>query len=135
MVSYAGMNNERLEELLRNALPDLDGQDGRWHAPVGDLELFVESDEEHDRLRIMVPVAQADRTDNDLLWVLLLANYSLAVGARYAVHDGLVWCVFLHRLSWITEPELSGSLASVVSLAKNTGGTFSTTDSDVVLEG
>lgn len=134
MVSHAGMNNARLEALLRESFANLCGEDGMWSAAVDDLELFVLSDEQEDRVRIMIPVAQAERADRDLMYVLLHANYNLARDAKYAIHDGLVWCTFLHRLSWLTAPELDSALRSVITLARNTGSTFSSVDSGLVFD-
>ncbi|MHC5004301.1 MAG: hypothetical protein ACYTJ0_14395 [Planctomycetota bacterium] len=132
MIADAGMNNTRLAGLLRRRYPHVEGADGLWRVALEgsepELELYVLTDVEEDRIRIMIPVAQADRTDNDLLWVLLLANYDLALDAKYAVQDGVVWCLFLHRLSWLTEAELQNALDHVVTLARNTGSTFSSID-------
>ena len=74
----------------------------------------------------MVPVAEVTPSDTGLLWVLLVANYDHSLDARYAVHDGIVWCTYLHRLSWMSEHQVDHALASVLTLARNTGTTFST---------
>jgi hypothetical protein len=131
MIADAGMNNGRLAALLRRRYSQVEGDDGLWRVPLpsrDDLDMYVLTDVEQDRIRIMIPVAQADRADNDLLWVLLLANYDLALDAKYAIQDGVVWCIFLHRLSWLTEAELHNALDHVVTLARNTGSTFSSSD-------
>ena len=133
MVAHGGMNDARIETLLRRMFPDLEGEPGIWRAPVDDFDLFITTDEDQDRIRIMIPVARAERADNDLLWVLLVANYDLAADARYAIHHDLVWCTFQQRLSWFTEPELHNAVNSVITLARNTGSTFSSTD--LVVEG
>jgi hypothetical protein len=120
------MNNARLERLLRRAFPQLQGERGCWCAKLDDeLEVYVLTDEPADRVRILIPVAQAVRRDNDLLWVLLVANFDLTQDARYAVHDGLVWCTLLTHLSSLSEPQLKSALEQVIRLARNTGSTFS----------
>jgi hypothetical protein len=121
------MTVARLVDVLRQSFPELEGtaEQGFWRASVDGFEVYVMADVDGDRLRIMVPVAEADRTDSDLLWVLLVANYDLSVDARYAVQDDVVWCTFLHRLSWMSDVEVTSALTSVLTLAKNTGTTFS----------
>jgi hypothetical protein len=121
------MTIARLVDVLRRSFPDLQGDvaEGFWRARADGFDLYVMADIDQDRLRIMVPVAEAERGDSDLLWVLLVANYDLALDARYAVQDDVVWCTFLHRLSWLSEYEVDHALASVLTLAKNTGTTFS----------
>ncbi len=133
MVAHLGMTTAKLLAQLRRMFPELQVEPGYWTAQVDELEVYVVADEHEDRLRILVPVARADRFDADLLWVLLLANFQLALDARYAVQDGLVWCVFVHRLSWLTEVEVENALCNVLSLARNTGSSFSS--SDLVLDG
>ena len=103
MVSPSGMNNDRLAVLLHQALPHLEGEAGFWGARIDeDLDIYVLTDELEDRIRIQIPVAEARRDDNDLLWVLLLANFELAQDAKYAVHEGVVWCK-LKIETWMTK--------------------------------
>ena len=136
MVSNFGMSGARLEALLRRSFPDLEVCSTHWLAPVDDgVDLYIVVNEYEDRVRIMIPVAQADRRDADLMWVLLVANYDLARDAKYAIHDGVVWCTFLHQLSWLTGDELDNALCNVITLARNTGTTFSSVDLGIELPG
>ncbi|MCP3906260.1 MAG: hypothetical protein GY715_21765 [Planctomycetes bacterium] len=128
MVSRALMNCTRLELLLRRSLPGLTGAAGGWRAEVDGTLVYVIADETHDRMRLMVPVTEVDLDDPELLWTLLCANFDRALDATYAVHDGLLWTVFVHRLSWLTEAELNDALAQVLTLARNTGTSFSSSD-------
>ena len=124
MIWAMGMTNERLEEILRRTFDHMDGEPGCWRIPIDDFELLVVTNEVDDRMRLMVPIAEAPPTDRELPWVLLCANFDRAVDARYAVHEGIVWCTFMHRLSWLTEAEIEHAVDAVVTLARNTGTTF-----------
>jgi hypothetical protein len=134
MVSNTAMSCSHLDSVQRRVLPGVWRDGCMWAAKVGELELYVFVDEVEDRVRIMVPVAQADEADPVLMLVLLTANFELARDARYALRDGLVWCLFGHRLSWLSEPELHHAIRDVLALARNTGGTFSSDDLPVESE-
>mgnify|MGYP001279640908 CR=1 FL=1 len=114
------MDNQRLEELLRERLPNLEGCPGMWRAEVGGLLVVIVSDEAHDRMRVMSPAAPAP-DDPDRLRSLLEANYDRALDAKYAIHEGVLWATFMHRLSWLGSQEIDNALAQVLTLARNTG--------------
>jgi len=128
MVSNPGMNNARLEALLSTRLPALEGTDGVWRADVDDLLLYVFTDEHHDRMRIMIPIGEVNLDDTALLRTLLSANFDRALDAKYALNDGVLWSTFLHRLSWLSEASLDAALEQVITLARNTGSTFASSE-------
>ena len=127
MLRQSPLNTAQLDALLRRSLPDVRGESGRWAARIDeDIEIYVDADDTSDRLRIMVPVAHADRSDVDLLWVLLIANYDRAVDAKYAVYEHLIWSTWSRRLSWSGAVDVECAIDDVVRLARNTGTTFAT---------
>ena len=128
MVSRGAMNNALLGALLDDRLTALEGGPGRWQARIEDWTLYIFADEQHDRVRIMVPVAEIRPQDVELLVVALSANFDRALDARYAMKDGVLWATFLHRLSWITEAEVDDAIDQVLTLARNTGSTFTSTE-------
>ena len=128
MVSRGAMNNALLGALLDDRLTALEGEPGQWQARIDDWTLYVFADEDHDRVRIMVPVAEIGPRDVELLMVALSANFDRALDAKYAMKDGILWATFLHRLSWVTEEELDDAIDQVLTLAQNTGTTFTSTE-------
>ncbi len=128
MVSRGAMNNALLGALLDDRLTALEGEPGQWQARIDEWTLYVFADEHHDRVRIMVPVAEIGPRDVELLMVALSANFDRALEAKYAMKDGILWATFLHRLSWVTEEELDDAIDQVLTLAQNTGTTFTSTE-------
>ncbi len=128
MVSRGAMNNALLGALLDDRLTALEGEPGQWQARIDEWTLYVFADEHHDRVRIMVPVAEIGPRDVELLMVALSANFDRALDAKYAMKDGILWATFLHRLSWVTEEELDDAIDQVLTLAQNTGTTFTSTE-------
>ena len=129
MVRQAPLNTAQLDVLLRRTLPDIRGEAGRWAVHVDDeIEVYIVADDETDRMRIMVPIARVDRTEVDLLWVLLLSNYDRALDAKYAIYEDLIWSTWSRRLSWSDAVEVEAAIQDVIRLARNTGTTFATGD-------
>ena len=56
-----------------------------WSFEYGGRDFYVMTDENHNRMRAMMPVAQADSLSPDDLRTLLEANFDRALDARYAL--------------------------------------------------
>lgn len=135
------MTTSALSKLLDSYLKDLEGQAGFWRGNRDDVPVFVFSDDEHDRMRLMAPVGVVEELDPDLLHVLLQANYDRALDARYAMRNKELWVVVVHPLATLATDDLPSLFDQVVMLVKNTGTTFASTElvfrsfpDDVVLE-
>jgi hypothetical protein len=125
VVEQKTMSCARLARELSRRLPGIHGAHATWCAHVDPFDLFIDADEAADHVRFMVPVAIADSRDHELLLVLLSANFDRALDAHYAVHDGLVWCLFAHALTSLDANDIGHAIDAVLRLAANTGTTFS----------
>lgn len=89
---------------------------------------FFFCNEAHDRMRITAPVANGAEMDAAELRRLLQANFTGALDARYALSDGVVWSLFVHSLSGLTDAELESGLAQVATLKRTHGSTLTSTE-------
>jgi hypothetical protein len=128
-------------KLLESYLQDFEGQPGFWRGTRHEVPVFVFSDDEHDRMRLMSPIGLVEELDADLLHVLLQANYDRALDARYAMRGNELWSVVVHPLATLATDDLPSLFDQVVTLAKNTGSSFASTElvfqampDDIVLE-
>jgi hypothetical protein len=135
------MTTTAMGKLLDSYLTDLEGENGFWRGNRDEVPVFVFSDDEHDRMRLMAPIGVVEELDAELLHVLLQANYDRALDARYAMRNKELWAVVVHPLATLATDDLPSLFDQVVSLVKNTGSTFSSTElvfrsfpDDVVLE-
>lgn len=135
------MTTQALTKLLDSYLTGLDGDPGFWRGERDGVPLFVFSDDEHDRMRIMAPIGVVEELDADLLHVLLQANYDRALDARYAMRGRELWAVVVHPLATLATDDLPSQFEQIVALVKNTGTTFASTElvfrslpDDIVLE-
>ena len=135
------MTTTAMGKLLESYLTDLEGEKGFWRGNREEVPLFVFSDDEHDRMRLMAPIGVVEDLDADLLHVLLQANYDRALDARYAMRNKELWAVVVHPLATLATDDLPSMFDQIVKLVKNTGTTFASTElvfrsfpDDVVLE-
>jgi len=116
------MDNARLQHLLERLDAEVKGQEGRWQINYNEVPLYVVTDEQADRMRIMTPIIDADTVSQSLLYRLLQANFDAALDARYAIAQDKVWSTFIHPLSTLTDREFFSGLAQTL-VARNTFGT------------
>lgn len=122
------MTTQAMGKLLDSYLTDLEGQPGFWRGVRNDVPVFVFSDDEHDRMRIMSPIGVVEELEPDLLHVLLQANYDRALDARYAMRGNELWSVVVHPLATLATDDLPAMFDQVTTLVKNTGSTFASTE-------
>ena len=122
------MTHGTLARLLERLLEDMEGSDGFWHGQRNDVTVYVVSDLEHDRMRIMAPIGELRVTDSGFLSILLQANFDRALDAKYALRKKELWSVFMHPLSTIVPDDVGTFVDQVVQLVKNTGTTYASSD-------
>jgi hypothetical protein len=118
------MTNARLDVLIRELSDKVEGQLGYWQFTIAQRDLLVVTDERHNRMRIMTPVAAQDQLDKDELLRLLSANYDRALDAKYALSQDTLWSVFTHPLKELTDEQFIGCVGQVATLADNFGGSY-----------
>lgn len=119
------MTNARLDELVRELSGEVQGQLGYWKMKVSGRDIFVVTDESHNRMRIMTPVTDDKGLDTEELHRLLSANFDRALDAKYAISNGTLWSVFTHPLAELTDEQFIGCVGQVVTLADNFGTSYS----------
>ncbi len=122
------MTTSAIGKLLDSYLTELEGEDGFWRGMREDVQLFVLSDESHDRMRIMAPIGELKDMESEVLQLLLEANYDRALDAKYALRGKEVWSVSVHPLATLAPDDFASFLDQVVRLVKNTGSTYASSD-------
>jgi hypothetical protein len=124
----SGMNNRRLQEILRRECARIEGELGFWQVSFKDRDLLVVTDESHNRMRIMTPIAAEDRITEEELRILLAANFDRALDAKFAMSHGQLWSVFVHPLGQLADEMVLDALQQVATLADNYGTTYASTE-------
>ena len=124
MITTPGMTNERLAELLHEHAQVQEGQPGFWRVIFQSRTLLIVTDESHNRMRIMTPVAEQSELDEATLRTVLSANFDRALDARYATSGEHLWSTFIHPLRELTARQFVDALRQVATLADNFGTSY-----------
>ena len=122
------MTNQRLGELISIVSPEVQGQTGYWQFNIRGRDLLVITDETHNRMRIMAPVAPQNELEEADLITLLEANFDRALDAKYAMKDQVLWSVFTHPLAELTEDQFTDCIDQVATLADNFGTSYASSN-------
>ncbi len=120
-----GMNDRKLDMLIRRMGDHVDGHPGFWQFDFDDCRLVCIADESHDRMRVITPIAQIEELNEQLIMTCLEANFDRALDARYCVNSGTLWGAFIHPLSLLTDEQFISACSQVAEIARNFGSTFS----------
>lgn len=119
------MDQVRLERLFEARVEKVTGYPGAMRSQIDGFLIVVLSDPTANRMRIVVPVASTDQLDERYFKAMLESNYHSALDARYAMSEGVVYAMFLHPLSSLSEGLFDSGFDQTLHLAKTFGTTFS----------
>ena len=91
---------------------------------LNERELFLVYDKNADRMRIILPVAQSVIASEDILIRMLQANYDAVLDVRYAMANDIIWAVFIHPLSSLTQEDFLSGVAQTVTAAETFGTSY-----------
>lgn len=119
------MDQSRVEMIFAEQVEAITGPPGAIHTVADGVQLYCISDPANDRMRLVVPIAQASSLDPELLDVMMRANFHTTLDSRYAISEDVVFAVFLHPISSLSPELLRSAMKQVVNLAKTFGTSFS----------
>lgn len=122
------MTTAALTKLMDSYLTELKGRPGFWRGMREEVQVYVFSDDAHDRMRVMARVRELQELDPEILQVLLQANYDRALDARYALRGEEVWAVAVHPLATLAPDDFASFIDQVVKLVQNTGSSYASSD-------
>ncbi len=118
------MTAQRMGELIQRIDPDAVQRANTWEFSLDDYVVAVVYDDSADRMRTLVPIAQAEQLDQALMTRLLQANYDSALDARYAIGQGLLWATFIHPLSSLTDELFLSGVGQTINIVATFGTSF-----------
>ena len=124
-MSQPEMNNTRLDQIIRTIGDDVQGELGYWQFLVSDVRLLCVTDEAHNRMRVMTPIASIEEVPESTLLQCMNANFDRALDARYCVSNDMIWGAFIHPLGSLTAPLFQSACHQVTEISRTFGTTFS----------
>lgn len=119
------MTAERLGELVLRIDSEAQQNGPAWQFVVDGFETILVYDVDADRMRVMTPINDADALPAEELVRLMQANFDSALDARYAIANDILWGVFIHPLSSLTDSEFLLGVGQTVNVAATFGKSYS----------
>ena len=121
------MNNEKLETIYTSVSDSIQGHTGAWQFYIKGIPILSITDENHNRMRIMSPIANSNSLSDEHLKASLVANFHTVLDVKYAVSDGVLWSVFIHPLKELSNNQVEDAVSQVYFANVNFGTTFTST--------
>ena len=96
-----------------------------WGFQASGFSVFIQTQENVNRMRIVVQIGDASTLSQPQLLTLLEANYHTALDARYAVTDDVIVATFIHPLRELTLTQFILGIYQSVHCAETYGTDFS----------
>ncbi|MBM3524244.1 MAG: hypothetical protein FJX57_14915 [Alphaproteobacteria bacterium] len=119
------MTLDRLDAVIRRLEPAAERLGGAWRFPIEGVVASVFTDENHDRMRVVIPVRPIDGLKAQDLYRLMQANFDSALDARYAIAQEMLWSTFIHPLRALDEAQFLAGLGQAINLVRNFGTSYS----------
>ena len=124
------MDNQKLEKIINSVSDSVAGREGYWQFKYFDWHMLMITDKNHNRMRIISPIAETKDLTTDMLTKSLEANFHSVLDAKYAISDEIMWSVFVHPLKELSENQVKSAIKEVYSAAATFG--YSYTGSDLI---
>jgi len=92
---------------------------------VNGYKLLIIYDTNADRMRIVSPIMKVSDLKEGQMQQALNANFHTALDARYAISDDIVWSIFVHPLSDLSEKLFQSGLEQTLVAAATFGKEYS----------
>jgi hypothetical protein len=119
------MDVHKMKRLLKNNTIDFKHKNNAISFQLQGFNFIIIYDEKADRMRIVCPVAEIKDVTSEQLKLAMEANFHTALDARYALSNEIVWSVFIHPLSDLSEDLFISAIEQVLYAAATFGKEYS----------
>ncbi len=132
--AFDKMSNIKMEKILYRVseeverMPGSEDSPGRWQVAFMERLLYIITDENANRMRVMTPIIEEENLEEKDLKMVLEANFDRALDAKYSLYQGFLWSTFTHPLEELTVEQFKDAMRQVATLADRYGSTYSSTD-------
>jgi len=116
------MSLAKLTAIINDVGDNVQSNGGSVSFTFADAQLVAVVSEQANRMRLISPVISASDLTQAQMAATLVSNYHLALDARYAVGDGVLYSAFIHPLQELTTEQVISAIRQVANL-RNTFGT------------
>lgn len=118
------MTQAKIKTIISEIAEEVEEENGNLTFYYNGATLALLSDTSANRMRIVTPVIEATQLTQEQIISTLISNYHLALDARYAIGDGVLYSVYIHPLAELTETQLVSAVRQVATLRDTFGNGY-----------
>ncbi|MAZ66780.1 MAG: hypothetical protein CMF25_06685 [Kangiellaceae bacterium] len=111
------MNQQEMEAIVNDMATEAKGSEGFVEFRYNKVKMYLISDNVHDRMRIVAPVANYNDVTDEQRTKVLESNFHNSLDARYAVSEGILYTAFIHPMSDLNQKLIQTAVVQVSNLA------------------
>ena len=115
------MNAEKIAIILKSNKIEFEHKNNIFNFIIEDFNLTIIYDLNADRMRIVCPIARLKDITNEQIKLAMEANFHTVLDAKYAISDDIMWAVFIHPLSDLSENLFQSALQQTLYAAATFG--------------
>jgi len=118
------MTQQAMAEIITELVGEYQGTPNNLQFIYNDVPMALVSDEGNNRMRLFAPITSVDNLSEELLQAAMVSNFHLALDARYAIGNGILYATYIHPLKELTKEQVQSAVRQVSSLRSTFGSTF-----------
>ena len=122
------MTSARLMEIIEQESDTLNIQGNSIQFLYNETMLVCIYDETANRMRIVTPIVELEKLEEDQVLNALVANFHSALDVKYALSNEIIWSIYVHPLRELTESQVVDAINQVYAAAVTFGTTYSSTN-------
>lgn len=115
------MTQKRMESIVKGLATKSEGEKGRVSFYYQEILIYLISDPVYNRMRLIAPIAKYADLERKHVDAAMISNFHLALDARYAVTQGVLYSAYLHPLNELTDVQIESAVKQVATLALTFG--------------
>lgn len=116
------MTQSMMADIIKQLVEETQGSDNNLSFVYNDVVITMISDAAANRMRLVSAVVNASDMSDEQIIASLVSNYHLALDARYAIGNGVLFSTYIHPMAELTKAQLLSAVRQVATLS-NTFGT------------
>ena len=95
---------------------------------VNGMPMMCLTDEFHNRMRIVTPVAEMKDVTDEQIRAAMEGNFHSALDVKYAISSDVMWVAYIHPLKELTKDQLLDAISQVYNGAMTFGTIYTSTE-------
>ena len=111
-----GMTQARMAEIVAKVADEYQGSNNHIQFVFNEVPMALISDAASNRMRIIAPVAEVSNLTDAHIKAAMVSNFHLALDARYAIGNGMMFAAYIHPLKELTDQQFENAISQVSTL-------------------